>query len=471
MSLPTPIPETKAEIADLLDRLEKGDSGDDAYARARESLESTIAGLKLTAEEEPFVAEELRKLRELTEKLDDNRVEIAAFGMVSRGKSSLMNALLGREVFKTGSTHGTTVSREAQRWELSAPRPDGFEEAKLVLVDTPGIDEVGGEVRETLAKDVARHADLILFVVSGDITRREFDALAALREARKPIIVVFNQVDRYPDADRELIYAKITNERVRDMIRPEDVVMTAARPDPFRVKIRQPDGKTIVDWERPAPMVEPLKRRILEVLEQEGKALIALNTLLFAGDVHEEIVARKVAIRDDAANRLIWNYALTKGVAVAVNPIPVADLLGGLAVDVAMVMALSKVYGLAITRKTARGLVFDSLKSLGALGAVDVVAKFGFIGVKALLAGSTALSGGLAAPLTALGYASFGAALGGTAAYTSYILGQAAKVYLQKGKDWGPAGINTVIQEILEAAQHDSVIELLSAELKKRLGA
>ena len=43
-------------------------------------------------------------------------------------------------------------------------------------------------------------------------------------------------------------------------------------------------------------MIEPLKRRILEVLEHEGKALVALNTLLFAGDVHEAIVAHKVRI-------------------------------------------------------------------------------------------------------------------------------------------------------------------------------
>ena len=59
--------------------------------------------------------------------------------------------------------------------------------------------------------------------------------------------------------------------------------MTAARPDPFRVKIQRPDGTSTISWERPAPVIEPLKRRILEVLEQEGKALVALNTLLFAG--------------------------------------------------------------------------------------------------------------------------------------------------------------------------------------------
>ena len=259
--------------------------------------------------------------------------------MVSRGKSSVLNALLGKEIFRSGATHGTTVKKEATLWEGNAPMPDGFEEAKLILVDTPGIDEVGGEAREALARDVVRRADLILFVVSTDMQRREFDALAELREARKPIIVVFNQIDKYPDVDRDQIYAKISNERVRHLIRPADVVMTAARPDPIRVKTRHADGRVTEAWEQPPPMVETLKGRILEVLESEGKALVALNTLLYAGDLHESIVAHKLKIRDDAANRLIWNFAIAKGAAVALNPIPVADMAGGLAVDVGMIVA------------------------------------------------------------------------------------------------------------------------------------
>ncbi len=166
-----------------------------------------------------------------SQKLDETTIEIAAFGMVSRGKSSVLNALMGQDVFKVGATHGTTVARAAQRWQHDAPDRPGLEGAKLVVVDTPGIDEVGGEVREALARDVARHADLILFVVSGDMQRVEIEALSELREAQKPIILVFNQIDRYPDVDRDQIYAKIKDERVKHLVRPDDIVMTAARPD------------------------------------------------------------------------------------------------------------------------------------------------------------------------------------------------------------------------------------------------
>jgi small GTP-binding protein len=457
------------ELLEELDRQAAAEDPDRAVEQARESLEETLAGLKLTPEEETALGDELRQLRELTQKLDETTIEIAAFGMVSRGKSSVLNSLVGQEVFKVGATHGTTVARAAQRWEQSTLGRPGLEGARLVVVDTPGIDEVGGEAREAMARDVARHADLILFVVSGDMQRVEIEALAALREAQKPIILVFNQIDRYPELDRDQIYAKIKDERVRHLVRPEDVVMTAARPDPFRVKVQLPDGKTEVQWERPAPLIEPLKARILDVLDREGKALVALNTLLIAGDLHAEIVARKIQIRDNAANRLIWNFAVAKGAAVALNPVPVADMAGGLAVDVGMIMTLSKLYGIPLTRRTATSLVRDMMLALGAMGLVSVASRLLASGLKSSLAGLTVASGGLAAPLTALGYGAIGLGQAATGATTSYVIGQGAKAYLRQGCQWGPRGIKTVIQQILADAKADSVIDRLRDDLKKRL--
>ena len=438
----------------------------DVVAQARESLEETLAALKLTPEEERAMADELRQLRDLTKKLDETTVEIAAFGMVSRGKSSVLNALLGKDVFKTGTTHGTTIAKTAERWEQVAAERPGLGGAKLILVDTPGIDEVGGEGREALARDVARHADLILFVVSSDMQRVEIEGLSTLRGAHKPIILVFNQIDRYPDADRDHIYAKIKDERVRDLLRPEDVVMTAARPDPIKIKVQLPDGTTSVQWEQPAPVIEPLKIRILDVLEREGKALVALNTLLTAGDLHEEIVAHKLRIREDAANRLIWNFAIAKGAAVGLNPIPVADLAGGLAVDVAMIIALSRVYGIPLTKKSAAGLVRQMMMALGAMGMVEVATRLIAHGVRSALFGLTVVSGGLAL----LGYGAVGAAIGSSAGFTSYVLGQGAKIYLRQGCQWGPRGIKTVVQQIVSQAKTDSVVDRLKHDLKKRIG-
>ncbi|WP_165249623.1 GTP-binding protein [Paludisphaera soli] len=463
-----------AALGPLLDDLERAadaaapNADPDAMERARDSLKATLDALKLTPEEERAMAPELARLRELARKLDETTVEIVAFGMVSRGKSSVLNALLGRELFEVGATHGTTVRRSSQEWADEGGRA-GFAGARLILVDTPGIDEVGGEVREAQAREAARRADLILFVVSGDMQRIETEALAELRRHRKPMILVFNQVDRYPEADRDAIHAMIEDERVKGFVRPEDVVLCAARPDPVAVKVRDPDGTTRIEWERPAPVIEPLTVRILDVLEREGKALVALNALLSAGDVHAEILDRKVRIREEAAGRLIWNYSLAKGAAVALNPIPVADLAGGLAVDVAMILALSKVYDIPLTRPAAVRLVRDMTLALGATGLVQVATRLIGSGVKASMAGLTVMSGGLAAPLTALGYGAIGLTQAAASASASYVIGHAAGTYLRQGGQWGPRGVKTVVQQLLAQAKDDSIVDRLRDELKSQM--
>src|SRR5690606_21849238 len=102
-------------LGPLLDDLERaagsfdGQASPDAVERARDSLKATIDALKLTPEEAAVMAPELSRLRDLAAKLDETTVEIVAFGMVSRGKSSVLNALLGRDLFEVGATHGTTV--------------------------------------------------------------------------------------------------------------------------------------------------------------------------------------------------------------------------------------------------------------------------------------------------------------------------------------------------------------------------
>ena len=124
----TPSTEETAQNSPSLDETDKAEADTDAVDRARDSLEATLQGLKLTPEEEKVLADEIRQLRELTKKLDETTIEIAAFGMVSRGKSSVLNALLGRDVFEVGATHGTTTARigpavGARGQRTRGPRP------------------------------------------------------------------------------------------------------------------------------------------------------------------------------------------------------------------------------------------------------------------------------------------------------------------------------------------------------------
>jgi small GTP-binding protein len=71
--------------------------------------------------------EETERLRLELERLDEVRVRVALFGQPGAGKSSLINALIGREVAETGERTDTTVA--AQRYEH-----DGVE-----YTDLPGF--------------------------------------------------------------------------------------------------------------------------------------------------------------------------------------------------------------------------------------------------------------------------------------------------------------------------------------------
>ena len=75
------------------------------------------------------------------------------------------------------------------------------------------------------------------------------------------------------------------------------------------------------------PQVASLRERLLAIAEREGKTLAAINAGLFAGRLSDQLAARIAAARRDLAARVIRQYCIAKGVAVALNPIPVADLL------------------------------------------------------------------------------------------------------------------------------------------------
>ena len=287
------------------------------YKRAQDSLRSLVNNLDLSPQEQTGLESEVEHLTQMLNKLEEAVVQIAAFGMVGRGKSSVLNALLGQNIFESGPLHGVTRSIDSAKWKITQETLQDSQQdivrvalpavgnAQIQLVDTPGIDEVDGETREVLAKEIAKQSDLILFIIAGDMTKVEFEALSQLREVGKPILLVFNKIDQYPEADRELIYRKIRDERVRQLVSPNEIVKVAAAPLMMQV-VRGANGSIKREYRRDKPQVQELKLKILEILHREGKSLVALNTMLYADEVNEQLVQRKMIIREEAAKSLIW---------------------------------------------------------------------------------------------------------------------------------------------------------------------
>ena len=445
------------------------------YRKAQNSLRSLISNLDLTTEEQTGLETQIDRLAQMLDKLEQSVVQIAAFGMVGRGKSSVLNALVGRDIFPTGALHGVTRTIDTANWKLTpeqiADTTQNLQRltikgkgGEIQLLDTPGIDEVNGEAREALACDLARRVDLILFIVSGDVTQVEYRALSKLREAGKPMLLVFNKIDQYPETDRLAIYQKIKEERVKELISPDEIIMVAASPIEVR-GVKDKAGKLKVQRVRGDSQVESLKLKILELLDREGKSLIALNSMLFADVVNEQLLERKLAIRDRAANELINKGMMVKAMTIALNPVTAIDLFSGAVIDVGIILALSRLYGITMTQSGAVQLLKNIALGMGGISASELVATLGLSSVKGLLGLTIPATGGLSlAP-----YLSVAIAQGGVAGVSSYAVGQVTKAYLANGASWGEQSPKVVVQKILDSLDEKSILNRIKSELRAKL--
>ena len=447
---------------------------DQQFDRARLSLQKVLARYQRErgrADLARVLQPDVAKLAETVDKLDRFVVRIAAFGLVSRGKSAVLNGLLGEPVLETGPLNGVTRVPRSVNWRPASDRPLAIE-----LIDTPGLDEINGQIREDLAKDVASQADLILFVVAGDINRAEERALAALRRAHKPLILVFNKIDLCPEADRPAVVQRLRALMTLEAAVPagalaaeaadwqpvlpvDEVVLVAAAPSPLQVREEWPDGRVTYGWESPPPDVGALRGAILKIVDREGRSLLALNALLQAR-LAERTIAQKTIhhLRDDADLK-IWRFIRIKAAIVAISPLLSVDAIAAIAADLLLVKGLADLYGLPATGYNLARPVMSALTSVGLLLAGE--------GVSWLMGGldSAALSGG----------GDFGRYLGaaivqgGLAAFGSRLVGKASQSYLEAGCTWGTEGSDTLAREILARIAPDTILHRLRDDLQNRL--
>jgi GTPase Era involved in 16S rRNA processing len=192
----------------------------------------------------------LERLRSLRERLTTERFQLAVLGQFKRGKSTVLNALLGKSVLPIGVVPVTAIATflepaaaskirviytsgkveefepkntEALREKLTAfvseeanprnvlnvGRVDAFLPAELlergvVLIDTPGVGST--HRHQTAAADaVLPECDAALLVVSADppITEVEIGYLARIRQTVARLIVVLNKIDIIELHERE----------------------------------------------------------------------------------------------------------------------------------------------------------------------------------------------------------------------------------------------------------------------------
>lgn len=390
---------------------------------------------------------EFNDLEFMLDKLRKEEIHIAVFGRVGTGKSSLLNALAGHRLFQTSPLHGMTRDPSGITWESAR-------QEHVQLIDTPGIDELDGQAREELATRVAQKADILVMVCEGDLTQKEHHALKLLAARNRPLILVLNKSDRYSLAEQAQLLDQL-RQRCSDFLPPDRILTAAADPRPEKlIRIGEDGSESEISRER-APDVKRLRELLWTVLDREGKTLAALNAALFASELDSRIASRIVQARKAAADRVIRNYCIAKGLAVAANPVPVADLLAAAGIDVALVIHLGEVYGFRLSRREASRLLLTIATNLAAfMGA--------YWGINLVSSALKTVSAGLSTTLTAT-------AQGALAWYATYLTGTVAATWFSRGKSWGDAGPRETVREILASLDRDSIILSAREEIARMI--
>ncbi len=347
-------------------------------------LKEWKACLDLSPLEKIELGEQIQSLSEQIHRLDYSHTRVAVFGRVGVGKSSLLNALIGDKVFATDIAHGFTRKAKGIQWNQAIANVETIE-----LIDTPGINEIAGENRDCLALEVAISSDLVLLVLDSDISSVELNALQVLINNGKPVLLILNRCDQWESKEIQKLVQSIKN-RLPNSANHLSIETVSAAPRKAKLS-----SNGVVRSQEYEADVYSLKKTLLNVLDKQGTTLLTLNTLRQAESFYHCLKSGRLKRRKLEAQGLIGKFAALKASGVAVNPLLMFDLAAGLALDTALVIQLSKIYGLELKGTSARKLLQRLSVHNGLLGGVQIGIQFTLSALQHLLFLASPFTGGL----------------------------------------------------------------------------
>ncbi|NJO20952.1 MAG: DUF697 domain-containing protein [Spirulinaceae cyanobacterium RM2_2_10] len=296
--------------------------------------------------------------------------------------------------------------------------------------------------QQTASVRQALTADLILFVVAGDLTDSELHVLQVLRDARAPLLVIFNKLDQYAPSEQVDVLQQL-RQRLASWLPAADVVAAAADPAPLKVRQQQPDGSVREQFEARSPDLTALSERLAIRLTTERPALAWATAWRATEQLAADITAALQQVRRDRALPIVERYQWLAAATAFANPVPVLDLLATAAIGAQLVIDLGAVYqhkfalAQAKPRQHPRG------------------------------AGSEARSGGTVHPAIAsrpetnvVSYAAGGAVQGLSAAYLTRLTGLSLMEYFQTADpsaELNPTQLEQALQTVFQTQQRATV--------------
>lgn len=221
------------------------------------------------------------------------RVHIGIFGKRNVGKSSVINAIANQKLAIVSEVKGTTTDPVYKSMELLPLGP-------VVLIDTPGLDDVGelGALRVEKSEEVLRKVDLALLVLdaSKGMSAEDQRLEERLRQRQIPCLLVYNKWDLCEGKERrkgggaqseQAVYVSAsTGEGIRELKER----MAQLLPQPDREKHLVADllkpldlVVLVVPIDKAAPrgrLILPQQQTIRDVLEAGAASLVVRDTEL-----------------------------------------------------------------------------------------------------------------------------------------------------------------------------------------------
>jgi small GTP-binding protein len=309
-----------------------------------------------------------RQLQALVTRVEEKKaarkLEIVAFGTVSSGKSSLLNALAGQDAFQTDARGGTTT----QRLEIPWPTND-----QVLLIDTPGLGEIEGQDHVAVAAQAARDADIVLLVVDGPLRESEHQLLTKLGEMEKCVLVCLNKADWYSETEQAVLLGQL-RAQTSGVVSVDNILLVRSQAT-VRPRVRIMAGAGEQEEMVPVPAdTTALARRMLNIVQRDGRDLLLANLLLRSRGIVEDARQLVEDALDREAREIVNRYTWACAAAAALSPLPLLDLFSSSALTVKMVIDLAAIYRQKLDFDIAVNLLGQLGKNLIAILGVNAAA-------------------------------------------------------------------------------------------------
>ena len=265
-------------------------------------------------------------------KKETKQLNVFIIGKTGVGKSTLINAIFGKNVATTGS--GSPVTQQIQMYQQD--NLCIYDSKGLEVKDKSTIQQIEDFIKKQEQEDVKNQIHICLFCIQESGRRIEpadKDLYDMLKKHNFPVIVVITKATQDKDE-----YGEKFSDIVKETLKVDDEHLQRVN----SIKIEDDDGY----------IKEP--KGIKEVIQKTYSLLPeGLNNAFARKQVYDK--AQKIKAMRESAMSLATKYSVAAG-AVATSPIPLSDFAVILPTQIAMIAHISKEFELELNAESVKTL-------------------------------------------------------------------------------------------------------------------